>query len=93
MRSGEELQLKRETCSTFIVVIDGSGYSEIGGERFDWVPNDIMVVPPFTWRKHVNTGSGDAVLYTVTDAEVLRHIGQYRAQGQLTDGNVAQLVS
>jgi gentisate 1,2-dioxygenase len=93
LRNGEELQQKRETSSTFIVVIDGSGYSEIGGERFDWVPNDIMVVPPFTWRKHVNTGAGDAVLYTVTDAEVLRHIGQYRAQGKLADGNIAQLVS
>src|ERR1019366_339513 len=76
LRSGEELLQKRETCGTFIVVIDGKGYSEIGGERFDWEPNDIMVVPPFTWRKHVNTGSSDAVLYTVTDAEILRHIGQ-----------------
>jgi gentisate 1,2-dioxygenase len=93
LRSGEELQLKRETCGTFIVVIDGKGHSEIGGERFDWEPNDIMVVPPFTWRKHVNSGSSDAVLYTVTDAEVLRHIGQYRSQGKLPDGSVTQLVS
>jgi gentisate 1,2-dioxygenase len=93
LRSGEELRLKRETCGTFIVVIDGKGYSEIGGERFDWEPNDIMVVPPFTWRKHVNSGSSDAVLYTVTDAEVLRHIGQYRSQGKLPDGTVTQLVS
>ena len=93
LRSGEELQPKRETCSTFIVVIDGKGSSEIGGERFDWEPNDIMVVPPFTWRRHVNTGGSDAVLYTVTDAEVLRHIGQYRSQGKLADGSVTQLVS
>jgi gentisate 1,2-dioxygenase len=92
LRSGEELRQKRETCGTFIVVIDGKGYSEIGGERFDWAPNDIMVVPPFTWRKHVNTGSSDAVLYTVTDAEILRHIGQYRSQGKLGDGSVTQLV-
>lgn len=93
MRSGEELREKRETCGTFIVVMDGKGYSEIGGERFDWEPNDIMVVPPFTWRKHVNTSGSDAVLYTVTDAEVLRHIGQYRSQGKLADGSVTQLVS
>jgi gentisate 1,2-dioxygenase len=93
LRSGEELRPKRETCGTFIVVIDGKGYSEIGGERYDWEPNDIMVVPPFAWRKHVNTGSSDAVLYTVNDAEVLRHIGQYRAQGKLADGSVTQLVS
>lgn len=93
LRPGEELRLKRETCGTFMVVIDGAGFSEIGGERFDWTYNDIMVVPPFTWRRHVNTGTSDALLYTVTDAELLRRIGQYRAQGQLADGSVTQLVA
>jgi gentisate 1,2-dioxygenase len=93
LRSGEALRPKRETASTFIVVMEGTGYSEVGGERFDWAPNDIVVVPPFAWRSHVNTGSGDAVLYTVTEAELLRHIGQYRAQGKLPDGTVEQLVS
>ena len=92
LRSGEELRLKRETCGTFIVVIDGKGHSEIGSERFDWEPNDIMVVPPFTWRKHVNTGSSDAVLYTVNDSALLRNIGQYRAQGKDKNGKVVQLV-
>lgn len=93
VRAGEELRPKRETCSTFIVVIDGEGYSEIGGQRFDWGYNDIMVVPPFEWRRHVNTGSKDAVLYTVTDSEILRHIGQYRAQGKLPSGDVEQIVT
>jgi gentisate 1,2-dioxygenase len=93
LRSGEELRPKRETCSTFIVVIEGSGYSEIGSRRYEWEKNDILVVPPFEWRRHVNTGSGDAVLYTVTDAELLRNIGQYRSQGKLPDEGVEQIVS
>jgi len=93
LRSGEELKAKRETCGTFIVVIDGNGYSEIGKQRFEWAPNDIMVVPPFEWRRHVNTGKGDAVLYTVTDAELLRNIGQYRAQGKADGDDVIQLVA
>jgi gentisate 1,2-dioxygenase len=93
LRSGEELRAKRETCSTFIVVIEGSGYSEIGKERFKWEKNDIMVVPPFEWRRHVNTGSGEAVLYTVTEAELLRNIGQYRAQGKLPSGEIEQIVA
>ena len=93
LRSGEELRAKRETCSTFIVVIEGSGYSEIGKERFKWEKNDIMVVPPFEWRRHVNTGSGEAVLYTVTEAELLRNIGQYRAQGKLPSGEVEQIAA
>jgi len=91
IRAGEELSLKRETCSTFIVVIDGQGYSEIGGQRFDWEKNDIMAVPNFMWRRHVNTGKNDAVLYTVSDAAVLRAIGQYRAQGQNAKGEVVQI--
>src|SRR5262249_608303 len=65
LRPGEELSWKRETCSTFIVVMEGEGYSEIGDQRFDWVKNDIMAVPNFLWRRHVNTGKTDAVLYTV----------------------------
>src|SRR5436305_12098485 len=92
LRPGEELELKRETCSTFVVVMEGKGFSEIGGQRFDWEKNDIMAVPNFLWRRHVNTGNSDAVLYTVSDAALLRAIGQYRSQGKHTDGKVVQIV-
>jgi hypothetical protein len=50
-------------------------------------------MPNFLWRRHVNTGKSDAVLYTVSDASLMRNIGQYRAQGKNADGNVVQLVS
>ena len=92
LRPGEATLPKRETSSTFIVVIAGKGKSEIGGQTFGWEENDIMVVPNFLWRRHINTGSGDAVLYTVTDAALLKNIGQYRAQGKDQDGKVVQLV-
>jgi len=92
LRPGEETLPKRETCGTFIVVIEGKGKSEIGGQTFDWEPNDIMVVPNFLWRRHINTGKGDVVLYTVSDSALLKNIGQYRAQGKGKDGKVVQLV-
>jgi gentisate 1,2-dioxygenase len=92
LRPGEETLPKRETSSTFIVVMDGKGKSEIGGHTFDWEANDIMVVPNFIWRRHINTGTTDAVLYTVTDAALLKNIGQYRAQGKDKNGKVIQLV-
>jgi len=92
LRPGEATLPKRETSSTFIVVIDGKGKSEIGGQTFDWEPNDIMVVPNFVWRRHINTGANEAVLYTVTDAALLKNIGQYRAQGKDQAGKVVQLV-
>jgi gentisate 1,2-dioxygenase len=92
LRPGEETRAKRETSNTFVVVMDGQGYTDVGGQRFEWGPNDIVVMPNFLWRRHVNTGSTDAVLYTVSDASLMRNIGQYRAQGKDGDGSVVQLV-
>ncbi len=92
LRPGEETRFKRETASTLYVVMDGDGATEIGGQRFDWTTNDIFVVPNFLWRRHINTGRKDAVLYAVSDAPLLEKIGQYRAQGRLADGSVVQLV-
>ena len=44
------------------------GYTEVGDRRFEWATNDIVVMPNFLWRRHVNKGKTDAVLYTVVDA-------------------------
>jgi gentisate 1,2-dioxygenase len=89
LRPGEETLPKRETASTFMVLLDGEGYTEVGG----WQRNDIVVMPNFLWRRHVNTGRKDAVIYTTSDAALMRNIGQYRAQGKAKDGSVVQLVS
>ena len=63
LRPGEETRLKRETANTMYIVLEGSGATEIAGRRFDWERNDIFVVPNFLWRRHINTGTSDAVLY------------------------------
>jgi len=93
LRPGEQTRTKRETCNTFVVVLEGTGTTEIGGQTFDWEPNDIMVLPNFLWRRHINTGKNDAVLYTVSDSALMKNIGQYRAQGKDNDGRIIQLVS
>jgi gentisate 1,2-dioxygenase len=93
LRAGEATRLKRETASTMYTVLEGKGYTEIAGRRFDWEENDIFVVPNFLWRRHVNTGAGDAVLYAVSDVPLMQKIGQYRAQGRGEDGKVADLVA
>ena len=93
LRPGEETRLKRETASTFYVVMDGAGFTEIGGQRFDWERNDIFVVPNFLWRRHVNSGKSGAVLYAVSDLPLMQKIGQYRAQGRTVDGAVTNLVA
>ena len=74
-------------------VIEGAGATEIAGKRFEWEKNDIFVVPNFLWRRHLNTGPGDAVLYAISDAPLMEKVGQYRAQGRRADGSVENLVA
>ena len=93
LRPGEATRWKRETCNNFYIALGGSGTTEIGGEGFDWVENDIFVVPNFLWRRHINRGADDAVLYLCSDRPLFDKIGQYRAQGRTPDGEVVQLVS
>jgi len=92
LRPGEATRFKRETANTFYIVLEGKGATEVGGQRFDWETNDIFVVPNFLWRRHVNSGAGDSVLYAVSDQPLFEKIGQYRAQGRLHEGAVEQIV-
>ena len=93
LAKGEETAFKRETASTVYVCIEGRGQTEVAGRTFNWEENDIFVVPNFLWRRHVNTGPGNAILYTMTDRPLLEKIGQYRAQGMDGDSQVTQLVT
>jgi gentisate 1,2-dioxygenase len=91
LRPGEATRWKRETASTLYIVLEGEGATEVAGRRFDWARNDILVVPNFLWRRHLNTGGGDAVLYAVSDMPLLEKIGQYGAQGRTEAGEVVEL--
>jgi gentisate 1,2-dioxygenase len=93
LRPGEATRWKRETANAFWVVLDGEGTTEIAGERVDWQTNDLFVVPNFLWRRHINRGRRDAVLYLCSDRPLFEKIGQYRAQGRTPDGAVVQLAA
>ena len=91
LRPGEATRWKRETANAFYIVLDGEGTTEIGEQRFEWRANDMLVVPNFSWRRHINRGSADAVLYLCSDRPLFERIGQYRAQGRGPEGAVVQL--
>ncbi|HXQ49476.1 MAG TPA: cupin domain-containing protein [Stellaceae bacterium] len=91
LRPSETTRWKRETASTLYCAIAGSGATEVAGSRLEWLMGDFFVVPNFLWRRHVNAGAGDAILYAVSDQPLLEKIAQYRAQGRLPDGKVAEL--
>ena len=93
LRPGEATGWKRETANAFYIVLDGEGTTELAGRQFEWQTNDLFVVPNFLWRRHINRGPRDAVLYLCSDRPLFEKIGQYRAQGRTPEGRVVQLVA
>jgi gentisate 1,2-dioxygenase len=90
LRPGEATRWKRETANCFYIVLEGAGTTEIAGRSFDWAENDLFVVPNFLWRRHINRGPGEVVLYLCSDRPLLEKIGQYRAQGRTPENEVVQ---
>ena len=76
-----------------VIVMEGEGFSEVGNQRFAWAKNDVFVIPNFLWRRHINRGPKDAMLYLCSDRALFEKIGQYRAQGRTPDGDVVQLAT
>jgi gentisate 1,2-dioxygenase len=82
---------QRRMASTVYCVLEGEGYTEVEGTRLEWERNDVFAVPNWQWHAHGNTGSDDALLYSVTDEPVLRKLGLYRAEGRAADGATVRL--
>jgi gentisate 1,2-dioxygenase len=91
LRPGEATLPYRHTASTIYFAETGSGRVEVDGESLEWERNDFFVVPSHRWRRLVNAGTGDAVLYSYTDQPLIAKIGYYRAQGKTAKGGLVEL--
>lgn len=91
LRSGQTTAPFRHVASQLYFVLEGEGHTEVNGERLAWTKNDFLIVPGHDWRSHTVTGSGDAILYSVTDAPVMEAVGMYRAQGRLPGGRIVDI--
>jgi gentisate 1,2-dioxygenase len=92
VRPGERKAEHRHTSSTVYCVVEGCGTTVADDVRMDWEPNDVFVVPGWTWHHHENRGTGDAVIYSVSDAAAMRKLGLYREEGCLPTGEVVEIV-
>jgi gentisate 1,2-dioxygenase len=91
LRAGGGTLPCRTTSNTVFMVMEGRGYTEVAGKRLEWSENDVVVVPNFLWRRHVNLDpEKDAVLYGISDAPLMRAIGQYRGQGRTALGEIVE---
>jgi gentisate 1,2-dioxygenase len=61
-------------------VVEGAGYSMVGGERLDWADKDVFTVPTWTFQEHVNGGDRPAFLFSFCDAPVMKALSLYREE-------------
>ncbi len=67
----------RSSDATVFSVVEGRGYSLVGGQRFDWGKRDIFVIPSWVQHSH-HTPDGDAVLFSFSDRPVQKKLGLWR---------------
>ncbi len=65
----------RHTVEAVIHWMEGSGYSIIDGQRYDWEAGDFICVPMFAWHRHINTGDKPALHVASTTGPLCMGIG------------------
>ena len=78
VRKGEKTKAKRVTGSSVFHVVQGRGRSVIEGKAFDWEKGDIIALPSWAEHNFANTGTEDAILFSISDRPVLEALGFYR---------------
>ena len=86
IRKGEKLKARHVAGSSIFHVKQGSGRSIINGKVFDWGKGDIFVVPSWALHEHANTGSEDAIFFSINDHPVMKKLGFYREQALEDNG-------
>jgi gentisate 1,2-dioxygenase len=73
-----ETKPKRHTGSKIYQVAAGRGWSEIGGQRFEWEEKDIFCVP--SWTPYRHGAHGEAVLFHFNDLPAMKALALYREE-------------
>jgi gentisate 1,2-dioxygenase len=68
----------RSTDGTVLVIVEGTGYTEVNGVRFDWSPGDIIAVPGWTTATH--HARSETVIFGASDRATQEKLGLWREQ-------------
>ncbi len=71
---------RRHTGSVICQVATGRGWSEVGGQRFDWEEKDVFCVPSWTPYRHGAAGGEDAVLFSFNDFPAMKALALWREE-------------
>ncbi|WP_020656210.1 cupin domain-containing protein [Massilia niastensis] len=67
----------RSNANLVCTVVEGHGESRVGDQTISWGPRDTFTVPQHNWVSH-RSKEGDARLFVVSDADVMRRLGVFR---------------
>ena len=81
LRPGQKTRARRQSVSKVYLAVEGSGQTVLDGRTFEWRPGDVFASPTWTSHAHENTSaSEDAILFSFSDAPVMKALGWYREQ-------------
>jgi len=69
----------RSTDGAVYCVVEGRGGVEVGGERFDFTPHDVFVVP--SWEIHRFAAATDCLIFSYSDRAAQEALGFWREAG------------
>ena len=74
-----------QTASLLVAPFEGTGYSIVDGQRFDWTQFDTLAVPGGSWCEHVNGSDKDpAILFVASDEPTLKTLDALSRNGAAT---------
>ena len=77
---GGTSDMQRHTHESVHYVIEGEGYSEIGGQTVSWATGDFIYTPVWVWHRHYNTGAGAVRMLLVENSRLLEPLGLARRE-------------
>lgn len=85
MPPGGTSDMQRHHHEAVHCILAGTGYSEIGDERYEWAAGDFVCVPPMVWHRHYNASDTEPVrMLLVENSKLLDSLGlNYRASAGL----------
>lgn len=90
---GFHTRAHRHVHSVVYHVLEGTGYSVINGQKFEWSSGDFFVVPPWSWHEHHNSGEADSFLFSLNDRPVMELLGLEKEDVLQENGGYQQIES
>src|SRR5919202_1449944 len=75
----------RHSWDAILFIVEGSGWSEIGGQRVEWKPWDAPPPPAWTWHRNGNDGEKTARSVSFSSEPLLTSLNMVLLE-EATDG-------